>query len=99
MKINQVELSKLNPDKAYIQITFAEPYFDNYGKCGKDWSRSEEEKLAIQNGKLKLFEYISEDMSHKPQAEDISVENKIERFIRPKGRLSFSVTSKLLMKL
>jgi hypothetical protein len=28
----QVELSKLNPDKAYIQITFAEPYFDNYGK-------------------------------------------------------------------
>merc|ERR1712059_40399 len=26
----QVELSKLNPDKAYIQITFAEPYFDNY---------------------------------------------------------------------
>ena len=34
MQINQVELSKLNPDKAYIQITFAEPYFDNYGKCG-----------------------------------------------------------------
>ena len=33
MQINQVELSKLNPDKAYIQITFAEPYFDNYGKC------------------------------------------------------------------
>ena len=28
----QVELSKLNPDKAYIQVTFAEPYFDNYGK-------------------------------------------------------------------
>ena len=28
----QVELSKLNPDKAYIQITFAEPYFDNYGE-------------------------------------------------------------------
>jgi hypothetical protein len=28
----QVELSKLNPDKAYIQITFAEPYFDNYGQ-------------------------------------------------------------------
>lgn len=26
----QVELSKLNPDKAYIQVTFAEPYFDNY---------------------------------------------------------------------
>jgi len=26
----QVELSKLNPDKAYIQITFCEPYFDNY---------------------------------------------------------------------
>jgi len=26
----QVELSKLNTDKAYIQITFAEPYFDNY---------------------------------------------------------------------
>merc|ERR1712106_34937 len=26
----QVELSKLNPDKAYIQITYAEPYFDNY---------------------------------------------------------------------
>lgn len=30
--ILQVELSKLNPDKAYIQITFAEPYFDNYGE-------------------------------------------------------------------
>ena len=30
----QVELSKLNPDKAYIQITFAEPYFDNYGESG-----------------------------------------------------------------
>ena len=28
----QVELSKLNPDKAYIQVTHAEPYFDNYGK-------------------------------------------------------------------
>ena len=28
----QVELSKLNPDKAYIQVTFAEPYFDNYGE-------------------------------------------------------------------
>ena len=27
-----MELSKLNPDKAYIQITFAEPYFDNYGE-------------------------------------------------------------------
>lgn len=26
----QVELSKLDPDKAYIQITYAEPYFDNY---------------------------------------------------------------------
>merc|ERR1719412_3277888 len=26
----QVELSKLNSDKAYIQVTFAEPYFDNY---------------------------------------------------------------------
>ena len=28
----QVELSKLDQDKAYIQITFAEPYFDNYGE-------------------------------------------------------------------
>ena len=27
-----MELSKLNPDKAYIQVTHAEPYFDNYGK-------------------------------------------------------------------
>merc|ERR1719187_889032 len=26
----QVELSKLNPEKAYIQITYVEPYFDNY---------------------------------------------------------------------
>ena len=55
MQINQVELSKLNPDKAYIQITFAEPYFDNYGKCGIGWSRSKELKLAIQNGKFKLL--------------------------------------------
>ncbi len=33
----QVELSKLNPEKAYIQITYVEPYLDNYGKrslCG-----------------------------------------------------------------
>lgn len=22
----------MNPDKAYIQVTFAEPYFDNYGE-------------------------------------------------------------------
>jgi hypothetical protein len=28
----QVELSKLNPEKAYIQITYVEPYLDNYGK-------------------------------------------------------------------
>ncbi len=27
----QVELSKLNPEKAYIQITYVEPYLDNYG--------------------------------------------------------------------
>lgn len=25
-----VELSKLNPEKAYIQITYVEPYFDNF---------------------------------------------------------------------
>ena len=25
-----VELNKLNPDKAYIQITYVEPYFDTY---------------------------------------------------------------------
>ncbi len=25
-----VELSKLSPDKAYIQITYVEPYFDTY---------------------------------------------------------------------
>ena len=49
MQNNQVELSKLNPDKAYIQITFAEPYFDNYGKCDIGWSRSKEQKLAIKN--------------------------------------------------
>ena len=53
MQINQVELSKLNPDKAYIQITFAEPYFDNYGKCDIGWSRSKEQKLAIKNGNFK----------------------------------------------
>ena len=41
MQINQVELSKLNPDKAYIQITFAEPYFDNYGITLKVWHRLE----------------------------------------------------------
>ena len=46
-----------------------------------------------------MLEYISEEMSHEPQTEVISVENKIERFIRPKGRLSFSVTAKLLVKL
>ena len=28
----QVELSKLNPEKAYIQITYVEPYLDNYGE-------------------------------------------------------------------
>ena len=28
----QVELSKLDQDKAHIQITYVEPYFDNYGK-------------------------------------------------------------------
>ena len=25
-----MELSKLNPEKAYIQITYVEPYFDNF---------------------------------------------------------------------
>ena len=25
-----VELSKLNPEKAYIQITYVEPYFDDF---------------------------------------------------------------------
>ncbi len=25
-----VEVSKLNPEKAYIQITYVEPYFDPY---------------------------------------------------------------------
>lgn len=25
-----VDVSKLNPDKAYIQVTYVEPYFDNY---------------------------------------------------------------------
>ena len=46
-----------------------------------------------------ILEYISEEMSHESQTEVISVENKIERFIRPKGRLNFSLTAKLLMKL
>ena len=95
MQINQVELSKLNPDKAYIQITFAEPYFDNYGKC--------DTQVGVGHSKQRVeivkLECISEEMSHKPQTEDISVENKIERFIRPKGRLNFSITAKLLMKL
>ena len=27
-----MELSKLDQDKAHIQITYVEPYFDNYGK-------------------------------------------------------------------
>ncbi|XP_064604400.1 dedicator of cytokinesis protein 7-like isoform X2 [Liolophura sinensis] len=27
---NTVEVDKLNPDKAYIQITYVEPYFDSY---------------------------------------------------------------------
>ena len=57
MQNNQVELSKLNPDKAYIQITFAEPYFDNYGKCDREWSRSKEQKLAIPNDKFKLLSF------------------------------------------
>lgn len=27
---NTVDATKLNPDKAYIQITYVEPYFDEY---------------------------------------------------------------------
>ena len=50
-------------------------------------------KWQVQIVKL---EYISEEMSHEPKTEDISVENKIERFIRPKGQRSFSVAAKLL---
>ncbi len=34
----QVELSKLNPEKAYIQITYVEPYLDNYGKIDAEHS-------------------------------------------------------------
>ena len=34
-----MELSKLNSDKAYIQVTFAEPYFDNYGKFAAEQMR------------------------------------------------------------
>jgi len=34
----QVELSKLNPEKAYIQITYVEPYLDNYGKIDTEHS-------------------------------------------------------------
>ena len=65
-----MELSKLNSDKAYIQVTFAEPYFDNYGKF-------DEQKrpvfISLENWELmdlyrnRIFSTRSKDWSDKEE--------------------------------
>ena len=72
-----MELSKLNSDKAYIQVTFAEPYFDNYGKFA-----AEKRHDILMN--LTCTEQQSSEPEVKPGLEKKRVREGT--FILPSGR-------------
>ncbi len=48
-----VEVGKLNPEKAYIQITYVEPFFDNFEL--RDRVTIYEKNFNISKSKLKIF--------------------------------------------
>ena len=53
-----VELSKLNPEKAYIQITYVEPHFDDYELRNRVTAFERNFNISKAKIMLKIMTYI-----------------------------------------